>query len=169
VAGLLLATMPTNVLFMKRDIEMATRASHDLNELPAFWSKADREAMEWARRHLPGDGVIFCSTVSGRLFPALAGRQVYVGHWSETPHANARMRETIAFYRAARATSAQRRAFLEARGIRYVYQGTPERRIGAVDLARDSLFRPLYRNDGAAIYELRPLTSAQSSPQVKRS
>jgi hypothetical protein len=160
VAALLLMTLPTNLYFVKRDLAMATQEKRDLNELPAFWSKADMEAMRWARRHQPAEGVIFCSTVSGRLFPALAGRQVYVGHWSETPRANDRMRETIAFYRAANATSAQRRAFLQARGIRYVYQGTTERRIGAADLARDPLFRPIYQSDGAALYELRPLTTA---------
>jgi hypothetical protein len=163
VASLLLMTLPTNLYFVKRDVAMATQESGDLNELPAFWSQADLKAVEWARRNLPADGLIFCSTVSGRLFPALAGRPVYVGHWSETPHANERMRDTIAFYRAANATSAQRRAFLQARGIRYVYQGTIERRIGAADLARDPIFRPIYRNDGAALYELRPLTTAQTA------
>jgi hypothetical protein len=163
VAGLLLATVPTNLYFMKRDVAMATREGKDLNELPAFWSQADLDAMRWARRNLPADGLIFCSTVSGRLFPALAGRPVYVGHWSETPHANERMRDTVAFYRAANATSAQRRAFLQARGIRYVYQGTVERRIGTTDLAHDPIFRPIYRNDSAAIYELRPLTTAQTA------
>jgi hypothetical protein len=126
-----------------------------VNDLPAFLPRADLEAIRWAQQHLPHDGLIFCSTVSGRLIPALAGRPVYVGHWSETPHANERMLETIQFYRATNATSAERRAFLRARGVRYVYQGTPERQIGAADLSADPLFHPIFQNDGAAIYELR--------------
>jgi hypothetical protein len=168
VAGLLAMTLPTNWLFVHRDIEMATMPVDDLNSLPAYWEHTDLDAIRWARQHLPPDGLIFCSTVSGRLIPALAGRPVYVGHWSETPHANERMMETVQFFRAASASSAERRAFLEARHIRYLYHGTAERRLGAMDPSRDSLFRPLYRNEGAAIYEVDPGRLAQGTPAAHR-
>src|SRR5262249_35062389 len=97
---------------------------------------------------------IFCSTVSGRLFPALAGRPVYVGHWSETPRANERMMETIGFFQDAGATSEERRAFLAERNVRYLYLGSIERGWGTADFDRDPLFRPIYRNAGAVLYEV---------------
>jgi hypothetical protein len=153
-------TMPSDARIIARDLAVAKAPREDLNQLPTYVPRADMEALRWARRHLAADGLIFCSTVSGRLFPALAGRPVYVGHWSETPRANERMMETIAFYRATDISSADRRAFLAERKIRYLYCGSTERGWGAAEFDRDPLFRPIYRNEGAVLYEVQPVTVA---------
>lgn len=163
VIVLLLCTLPSDLRFMARDIALAKAKSEDLNQLPTFIPKADMEAISWVRGHLPTDGLIFCSTVSGRLIPALAGRSVYVGHWSETPRANERMMEAMAFYRATDASTEDRRAFLAERNIRYLYLGPTERGWGAVEFDQDPLFRPVYRNDGAVLYEVQPRTVARQA------
>src|SRR5207249_2370016 len=116
VAGLLLLTMPSLGCFIHRDVaDAVSEAQGHLDPLnvAVFWPRADLEAIEWARRNLSKDGLIFCSTGSGILFPALAGRPVYVGHWSETPRANEKMQETLLFYRSTGVASQARRAFLE--------------------------------------------------------
>jgi hypothetical protein len=168
VTGLLLLTLPSDARFIGRDIVTAKAQRADLNQLPTFIPRADMEAIAWVRAHLPPDGLIFCSTVSGRLIPALAGRSVYVGHWSETPRANERMKEAVAFYRATDATTEDRRAFLADRHIRYVYSGPTERDWGAADFDRDPLFRPIYRNAGAVLYEIQPRTVASHKARFAR-
>ena len=58
--------------------------------------------------------------------------------------------------------------FLAARHIRYLYYGSVERAVGGIDPARDPLFRAVYTNPGAAIYELRPSRTVMSpsSPEA---
>jgi hypothetical protein len=161
VAGVLLLTVPTNWRFIRHDLTLAAE-NRTRSHVPPFLPRADREALDWAREHLPQDGLLLCSHVSGALFPALAGRQVYVGHPSETPHARQRTLEALLFFAAADASSEERRTFLQARNIRYVYQGTTERELGETDLTSDPLFRMLYRNGDAAVYEVRsPITAAR--------
>jgi hypothetical protein len=166
LAGLLLLTMPSNWGFIRRDIAQAARRNEDLNRLQVYVPNADLAAMRWARGHLAPDGVIFCSTVSGRLFPALAGRPAYVGHWSESPRANERLFETLAFFRATDASSEERYRFLAERGIRYLYLGSSERDSGAAEIAGDACLRPIYRNEGAVLYELQPRQTASAGTTV---
>jgi hypothetical protein len=162
--ALLLVTVPTNWLWVRWAVEDAVQPRTNLNALPTFLSHADLETMRWARENLPADGLIFCCTASGRLFAALAGRPVYVGHFSETPDSPRRVMEAIRFFEDAESTPEERRAFLAARNIRYVYQGSTERLISGFDLARDPLVRKIYSNDGAALYELPPTTLASDVP-----
>jgi hypothetical protein len=155
VVGLLLVMVPTNLRFVLRDIPRRGGEPIGLSSLPVYIPRADATALRWARQNLPRNGLILCSYVSGLLFPALAARPVYLGHWSETVDARRKYAESMAFFAAPDAPSAERRAFLEARHIRYVYVGSWERQISDIDLGRDPGFSTVYCKDGAAIYELR--------------
>jgi uncharacterized membrane protein len=102
------------------------------------------------------DGLILSSSSSGCLIPALAARPVYVGHWSETPHAEQRAEESHRFYGDRGLRPEARRVFLAARGIRYIYCGTIERALGGDHVAQDPFLRPVYRNAGVTIYAFQP-------------
>lgn len=155
VAGLLLLMLPTNLRFVLRDIPRAGGEPAGASSLPVYIPQADAAALQWARRHLQPEDTLLCSYVSGLLFPAMAGRPVYLGHWSETVDARRKYAESMAFFAAPAAPSAERRSFLEARHLRYVYVGSWERQISDIDLARDPAFSVQYCKDGAAIYALR--------------
>jgi hypothetical protein len=168
VVGLLLVMVPTNVRFVLRDIPRRGADVVGPSSLPVYVPQADAAALQWARQHLPKDRLILCSYVSGLLFPAMAGRPVYLGHWSETVDARRKFAEVMAFYAAPDAASEERRAFLEARHIRYVYLGARERQISDIDFAGDPIFSPVYCKDGSAIYELRARTAALAQRSGER-
>jgi hypothetical protein len=157
VGALVLLAAPSNWRCIRADIEFARGELLNPYTITTFLPRADRDAMLWAGRHLVRDGVVLCAKGSGIMLPALAARPVYVGHGSETPHSVPREQEALRFFQEKRATAAERWAFLRDHHIRYVYYGSVERHLGGLDPAGDPLFRSIYRNPGAALYEVEPL------------
>jgi uncharacterized membrane protein len=158
VVALLLLTVPTNLHSIRLHVGLALDPDVPLGRLPTFLGRSELAALRWAQRRLPEGGLILCAPPNGMLIPALTGRPVYAGHWSETPHGHERLTECAEFYE--EDSPAKRHAFLAQRGIRYVFLGPTELRFGMPDLAGDPHFRQLYAHDGTEIYELQSETTA---------
>jgi hypothetical protein len=149
-----LLSAPSSVLFVLRDLADRGERPGDLNWFSAYWPKADVEAAAWIRRHTPWDAAFFCTPLSGRYIAAGAGRAVYAGHWGETPRFAERVGATVAFFRQPQSPE-ERLLQLHTCATNYVYQGTTERRAGAVDLSRDPNLEKVYDRDGVTIYRVR--------------
>jgi hypothetical protein len=160
--ALVLVTVPTNLCAIQWDFKQALFPETGPGQLATFVRQTDLEALDWARRSLPHDDIIMCAPPGGLMIPAFAGRPVYAGHWSETPHELDRVNECLTFYR--EASPVKRRSFLAKHAIRYVFFGPSERQVGLPDLAGDAHLRRVYDRGGTQIYEVLPETTA-STPE----
>jgi hypothetical protein len=128
LAGILLLLSLSNIRYVVRDWNRAVVNQASTGLHPVFWSDQELAAMRWLQTALSRQAVVLSSTITGCMIPAVAGRAVYAGHWGETPEFKARFNEVWSFFRRDW-PSAQRLAFLRARGITHVYLGPWERNL----------------------------------------
>jgi hypothetical protein len=167
VAGLLVAFLSlSNLRYLERDIRLALRENVTSTGIhPAYWLEADIRAFEWLRENTPPDATLLTWPLNGVLAPAFSGRQVYAGHWGETPDFPRRMGEVFDFYWG-RGGAEARRALLRQAGVDYVLEspyerdyvdamasqksGLPPRR----PLSAESFLRPVYHEGDTVIYQV---------------
>lgn len=92
-----------------------------------FIGPEDASALEWLR-HAPASGGVVAAGALGPLVPAMAGRQVWNGHWNWSPHADARRTAVRAAVSGGRAQHASLLGmdpgrFLAATGARFALLG----------------------------------------------
>jgi len=82
----------SNVMFLARDALLLTEG-RTVTHYVAYMSSDDLAAMRYLRENAgPGEAILAPPTFA--LFvPAIAGRQVYYGHWSETPDYAGKLRQ----------------------------------------------------------------------------
>ena len=91
-AAVVLLTFQSNARFLTLDLTLLSR-SRTVTRYTPFMSADQIGAMEFLGRHTrPGD-TILCSPQLALFVPAYADRQVYYGHWSETPDYEAKLAE----------------------------------------------------------------------------
>jgi hypothetical protein len=96
-------------------------------------------------------GNVLSSVASGNRIAWLAAKNVYLGHWFLTIDRDRKLAEVQAFF-GPQLSVEQKRAFLTAHQIRYVYYGPIERSVGPIDPALG--LKTLYDQDGVTIYDV---------------
>jgi hypothetical protein len=140
-----LLTVPTNLLWIQRDIG---RLSENIGSTPhqPYFTQDEWNALNWLHDHAKPEDAVLVSPdpTSPKRFPffprldpylsvyvpSFGGATVYNGHWSETAHYGSKLRDMTLFFQADTPDEA-RQALLSQSGIRYVLyanalaQGTP--------------------------------------------
>jgi hypothetical protein len=83
-ALLILASAPSNLLFLARDIRHL-RQNRSENGRALYLSNGFADALSWLRDNAPPNAAVFGFPEDCLYVPGLAGRAVWSGHWSETP------------------------------------------------------------------------------------
>ena len=129
-----LVTVPSNALFLMRDIGRLDANSGSTENRP-YLNIGESRALRWLRENVSRtDGVLVCPDPEshkrfpffplrpdlGVFVPAWTGNPVYIGHGSETAKYGRKMAEMLRFFRAD-TSDAERQEFLRANPhIRYV-------------------------------------------------
>lgn len=164
----ILLTVPSNVLFLLRDIDRLSTNVGSTAYRP-YQTVGEQEALEWLKNNAKhGDGVLVSPDMTSHLrfpgFPlepylavyvsAHAGLPIYVGHWSETPHYGRRLDAMRQFFRQG-SDDTGRAQFLQENRIRYILisnklaDGTPTDAQGNPVLYRDAPYLPVpWTRDG---------------------
>lgn len=168
VAALVLATVPSNVLFVAESLRHVLSNNRTLLHVltpPAYLERSEVEALRWLSGHTAEKDVVFCSSLTGNYIPAYAPCLVMAGHWAETisddyPVYLARI---AAFYDPATAPETRKR-LLSLVGATVLWWGPQERLLATAGggVPRDpgeglSGYRMVYENSGVRIYASRDL------------
>jgi hypothetical protein len=116
---LVLASFPSNALFLLRDVNHLT-ADRSETGLQPYLPDTVYDAYGWIRRNLRPrqDAVLSFPTLAAPL-PGATDRVVWVGHWAETPSYGKKLRAFSHFADAATSDTA-RRTFLRSTPVTYL-------------------------------------------------
>lgn len=143
------AVLLAALVFLNAPISILKDFPKTASQADAYRHAADLEAM----RFLAGQpaGAVLCDGRSGAVIAWLGDKKVFQGHWLLTLDSRTKRREMAAFF-SPRVPSADKRAFLGQRGIRYVFMGTTERSFGELDPALG--LERIYDKDGVSIHRV---------------
>jgi hypothetical protein len=149
------ASLPTNLLLLF----VSFHGIQTHNEL-LYLTRSESNALVWVEANTPAHALILASPQMGLFIPAHTGRRVIYGHPFETVNASAEEQAVETFFRSG-GDPAHVSAFLEQRGVDYVFYGPRERELGArLDLSNLSA---VYKEGDVAIYKVVPGTLSQGS------
>ena len=91
-AIVLFASIPSNIIFMNNDMKLLAE-NKTVTIFQPFVKSSDYKVMEYISDKTSANESIFAPPFMSLLFPALFGKQVYYGHWSETPEYSKKINE----------------------------------------------------------------------------
>lgn len=123
---LLIAVMiPSNLCRMGEDVNFLS-ANATAPGFRAYLTSDEIHAMDWLRVNTKRDDAVLAFPDMALHVPAMAGNQVYYGHWSETPGYADKLNEWMTFVNA-QTPDSWRADFLKRSGAKYViYFSHPE-------------------------------------------
>ncbi len=113
------------------------------------------EAVDWLKNNTKRTDTVLASYEMGRLIPARAGNRVFMGHAHETVEVRHKEQLAVTFFQQTTAEKV-RRALLTDYGIRYLFHGPMERKMGDFDPSGVKYLTPAYKNPCVAIYLVNP-------------
>jgi hypothetical protein len=140
------ASLPTNLLLLF----VAFHGIQTHNAL-LYLTRAESNALTWIEMHTPPHALILASPQTGMFIPAHTGRRVIFGHPFETVNAQAEERAVEQFFQSS-GDVASLSAFLEQRGVDFVFYGPRERELGALPGLGNLL--PVYVGGDVTIYQV---------------
>lgn len=149
VAGLWLLLSLTTWTLLGQEINHLRRRSY-----PTFYPASLARAGEWLRVNAGRDEVVLGSLPTGALLPGMAGCRVVVGHWAETPQADAKSLDVKRFFDAATASD-DRGQILKRYGVDWAVVGPRELELGAYDPSGDPRWETAWREAEIAVYRLK--------------
>ena len=164
LAWLVLASAPTNALFLVRDVRHLETDKSETHLFP-FLSSDLMGVYHWLRANTPADAAIVGPPGYCTYLPGEAGRVVWAGHWAETPHYGRKDAEFAdAFDRIT--SDGARHQFLRETRAQYLFypnaispRDTFSRRDGLhhwVELSASTppYLTPVYKNEMFTVYEI---------------
>ena len=145
VGALLIATL----LFLNSGLVIVKDFPSTASDNSIFLPASQISAMRFLKEQPSGN--VLSSVASGNRIAWLAVKNVYLGHWFLTIDRDRKLAEVQAFF-GPQLSVEQKRAFLTAHQIRYVYYGPIERSVGPIDPALG--LKTLYDQDGVTIYDV---------------
>lgn len=94
--ALMIVLIGSNIRFMGEDLTLLAQLKTPPKYLPVI-STPELAAMDYLRKHAGPRDAILAPPSFALFVPAIAGRQVYYGHWSETPDYVHKIRSWFAF------------------------------------------------------------------------
>lgn len=146
----LLLVIPTNLYLLAWRVIDLRR-----HEYPYYLHHDDVQAMGWlAANTQPGD-VVLTSFEVGHYLPGIAGNKAYLANAVMTADFYRKQEEVARFY-SEQTDDAWRRTFLRESGVRYVFHGPNERRLGGFDPGGSSLLEPGVTLPSTEVYRVLP-------------
>lgn len=96
LVGLVILAAGSNARFMAIDTSLLS-IGRTVTIYSPFVGSSEFAAMRWLRENLRQDDVVFAPPDFALFTPAIAGRRVCYGHWSETPDYTGRIRQWLMF------------------------------------------------------------------------
>lgn len=123
---------------------------------PDFYPTSLQPAARWLAEWSGPDDVVLAQPKTGNYLVREISGRVYIGHWSATVEYERKRREAAWFF--AGPLDAERRAFLTANGIRYVFFGSVERAGASSSWVNDRQvgLTPVYDADDVTIFAVVP-------------
>jgi hypothetical protein len=119
LAALVLASMPSNLLFVARDVRHLETNTSETWEWP-YLHPYQLDSLTWIEDHAPQNAALVGQPFYCLYIAALTGHPVWAGHWSETPDDPGKIAEFNVFADTATPDN-DRRAFLASTGAQYLY------------------------------------------------
>ncbi len=82
---LVVILVQSNVSFLKNDIILLSTLK-TATMFPSYITDSQLKSMEYIRENATSEDTVFASPTVSLFIPAIAGKRVYYGHWSETPN-----------------------------------------------------------------------------------
>ena len=119
LTALVLASMPSNVLFLVRDFKHL-EYNRSETHLSPFLSNSLMDVYHWLRVNTPANAAVVGFPGLCTYLPGEAGRAVWAGHWSETPSYGKKDAEFADAFDS-QASDADRHAFLLGTKAQYLF------------------------------------------------
>lgn len=115
---LVLATVPSNLLFLKRDMTHLEENRSETLQFP-YLSDTLVAVFDWIAADTPPDAAVVGAPQFCAYLPGYTGRAVWAGHWAETPDYVGKVSEYIHMMDE-QTPDAERKSFLGATGAGYL-------------------------------------------------
>ncbi|MFH1046951.1 MAG: DUF6541 family protein [Patescibacteria group bacterium] len=142
------------VLFFPSSFAVLTRhvSLYLTNDPPiAFFSSAERQALDWIGQATPADAAFVGYVQSGMQIVGWGNRRTYFGHWVNSGNYMDRRSEVVSFF--SELTDSERAEFMRRHELNYVYYGPRERPLGQFE--ESEYFSLEYSGGDIEIYRLR--------------
>jgi hypothetical protein len=123
---LVVATFPTNALFLARDYHHIEYNTSEIQQAEPFLTDPQVDVLKWLRRNTkPGQAVLAFPPMGaiGQFVPGYCDRPVWVGHWSETPNYAQKSAELLEMCYQSTPENV-RHLFIVSTGVRYLVYPT---------------------------------------------
>ncbi len=146
----LLLVIPTNLYLLAWRVVDLRR-----HEYPYYIYQDDVDAMGWLAANTRPRDVVLTSLAVGHYLPGIAGNKAYLANAVMTTDFY-RKQEQVTLFFSQQADDAWRREFLRESGVRYVFYGPSERRLGGFDPSRSDLLERCFTLPHTVVYRVRP-------------
>jgi hypothetical protein len=120
---------------------------------PALFESADMvAAVDWLGANSDWQATVLSSERVGNFIPARIGHRVFCCHWAETMYYAQKKQLINEFF--STMSDRERWTLLKEYGVRYVFVGPEERKLGAYEPDSADYLRLRYRDGDTAIYEV---------------
>jgi len=146
---LFIMLLPTNLMVL-----LAARHGAQTLDPQLYLYRDEVQAFQWLRQNARPDALVLASPQIGLFIPARTGLRVIYGHPFETVNAQEEEQAVEDFFGGASAP-AERLAFLDRRGVGFVFYGPRERALGT--LPSLSRLHPIYQAGQVTVLALLPV------------
>jgi uncharacterized membrane protein len=141
-----LAVLPVNVyLYAWRFVDLARRNP------PYYLHRDELAAMQWLEANARPSDVVMSSLTAGQYLPSVTGTTAFLAHWAQTLQFYDK-RELVARFFDARTPESERLLLLARYGVRYVFYGEEERRLGEYNPEQSIFLSRAFFTPRATIY-----------------
>lgn len=148
--ALVLLTVPTNIFLVGVSVLGVQQAPGGF-----YLSVDEMQALRWLSRNTSPSDVVLASPETGNVIPSWAGNRVYYGHPFETVQAESKRAVLQALFGGQLGPEAREGA-LRGAGVRYLYYGEQERRMGPFDPEGEAYLGLAFSNATVRIYRVMP-------------
>jgi hypothetical protein len=142
----LVLSIPTNLIVLATGFVGA--ANHD----PAIYlTRAEKQGIAWIGENIPEGAVVLSGPGTGLFIPAHSSARVLYGHPFETINAEEQEKLVTGFFQLG-LSAAERRDFIDAQNISYIFYGPRERQLGDLEILVD--WSLVFRLDDVEIYRM---------------
>lgn len=128
---------------------------HEVSQVepPTYLPSAEVSALDWMRREVPRDALVFASYATGNYVPRLGGQRVFLGEDKLTERIADRRALAVSFFSDGW-TDARRNELLARFGVNYLFYGPEEKKLGPYNPLRAAFLRRVYDREGVQIFRV---------------
>ena len=112
------------------------------------------QAADWLDNHTDSESVILADYNNGNVIPALAGRRVYLGHWSQTSDFDYKKELIESWFFYTNDDDKQKRVFIFESNIDYIFFSKSEDGLGKYSPVDKDYLKAIYSNNAVTIYRV---------------